>query len=343
MMNIQVMSDSQCCWQLSRLSDIGDYETYRIARRQNLLQSRWWLTPLMCIIDNLVRCESDPVTVRSEMFTCQVFGPTDAKNAKSAWDRTNIELSTSTKVQWQRRRSMEKACTLEVTTETRAPWAILTRNLPNLVMGNDVCIFNVPDFHLPARYTETFYFPPAKRAAVTWYGDSECKLRYTWPQTPSARNEIQELLHIFIVKNWGIPVTSVSILMESDHRRMRFSFDTGLGRMWTDVACTSGDHVWRILTASRECQTGTFSSSPLEWEWSQNTYHFQGREYYPWMAKSGVSTRFDRCKSLSSGVSEDSRIARNKGSMKCADLASWVVHEEPCGKRWNHLDIDNGT
>lgn len=38
------------------------------------------------------------------------------------------------------------------------------------------------------------------------------------------------------------------------------------------------------------------------------------------MANTGVSTRFDMKRSLSSAVRADSRMLRKEGSMKCADL-----------------------
>ena len=43
---------------------------------------------------------------------------------------------------------------------------------------------------------------------------------------------------------------------------------------------------------------------------------------HPWIARTGVSTRFERNRSLSSAVSEVSKMARKAGSMKCPNLPS---------------------
>ena len=67
--------------------------------------------------------------------------------------------------------------TLEVITETGTPWAILMRSLPNLVVEGEGAVQSVGP-NLPAGNTETFNFPPVERAAFTWYGDSECKVRW---------------------------------------------------------------------------------------------------------------------------------------------------------------------
>lgn len=93
-----------------------------------------------------------------------------------------------------------------------------------------------------------------------------------------------------------------------------------------------GFQVLTMLTASRECQVGTLSSDPLIQPSRSIPVPVIVRELrplfrvkrqgdaYPWMAKMGVCTTLERKRSLSSGVNEVSRIARTKGSMKCADL-----------------------
>jgi hypothetical protein len=106
-----------------------------------------------------------------------------------------------------------------------------------------------------------------------------------------------------------------------------------------------GFQVWSMLIISRECQTGTFSSSPLNEELDQDTDQTFVKPSYPCIANTGVSTRLDTNRSLLSGVNEDSRIAPNAGSRYRADLATHNETTAVTVKMENklHLDMIKGT
>ena len=84
----------------------------------------------------------------------------------------------------------------------------------------------------------------------------------------------------------------------------------------THLAFAVGFQARRILISSRVFHTGTFSSSPLNESVSQRHIFMIVKRSHPCTANMGVSTRFEMWRSLSSGVKDDSKIARRMGSMK---------------------------
>ena len=84
---------------------------------------------------------------------------------------------------------------------------------------------------------------------------------------------------------------------------------------WAYLTIASAAHVFKTLTNSLECQVGTLSSAELDRS-SEMKISGGSHETHPCKTSEGVSTKFDRNKSLSSAVKELSRIARRNGSMK---------------------------
>jgi hypothetical protein len=74
--------------------------------------------------------------IKFQILACQAFGPTNAKRTSATGGKGTVELSTFTDVtsKSHKPRSKEKVYTLDVSTETRPPLTVLTRNLASLIV-----------------------------------------------------------------------------------------------------------------------------------------------------------------------------------------------------------------
>lgn len=136
------------------------------------------------------------------------------------------------------------------------------------------------------------------------------------------RHFIDKGFHFWVIKDAGIPVAFTGVFTQSKFKQCRSG--SRLLNKGIHLTFAAGFQARRIPISSRVFHTGTFSSWPL------NECHWLAYTHYSWshpcMANIDVSMRFERWRSLSSGVKDDSKIPRKVGSMKRPLLRVEVIN-----------------